>query len=258
MKRKHWMAMIAAVIAVVTLATVGAISFIHPASDEVNKTADEAFLNAFRSSEANFRELTVQCWGKIDTQFHDSASLNGIYEQLAAIVGGDNDLLREEYGDSFYTGITVKGYTGDGFYMEMMLQSISDGYEEDETFLIVNLSEKSESQELSRITAKCNEFFKTVEAEGETQILLSAYFEELLSPRQKRTVAERIFKDGGGEIIEGVDEDTYMSRSGIYPGLGDGVVSAGKKINLQVAMFDNEVNDETSIYLGTPLVFSEY
>lgn len=250
--------MISAVALSALLVITAVVLISRPASDEVAQKIDDAFLNAFRSSEAEFRELTVQCWGKIDNEFHDSASLQVIYEKLIAAAGGENDMLREEYSDSFYSGITVKGHTGTGFYLEMMVQSISDNYEEDETYLIVNLAEKGNYEELNRIIAQGEAFFEAAGAKAETQILLSASYNEILSQRAKKQVAERIFKDGGGNIIEGVDEETYMSRSGFYPSLGEGVISAGKEINLQIAMFDNEVDGETWLYLGSPLVFSEY
>ena len=100
--------------------------------------------------------------------------------------------------------------------------------------------------------------FEAVGGDGETSMLLSGEFNTILSMDEKKSVASLVFHSVGGEILEGVENETYLSQSGYCPGLPRSVTSNDQSINMQIAMFDNEVLDETCFYLGSPLVFSEY
>ena len=238
--------------------TAAAVQLSAPAGDAVDRSTEDAFLKAFYSSESDFSELTVQSWGKIDDRFRSSAELQQLYDKLKKELNAGGDLLSESYGDEIYSALTVRGYCAEGYYLELMLRSIGDDFEEDETYLIVNITETRDCTAATAIVGRAESLFSALDATAETNILIAATYDHLLTQREKVTVAKRVFADGGGEILESVEDGSYVSQSGFYPGLGEGVRSQGRNINLQIAIFDNESRSQSQFYIGTPLVFSEY
>ncbi len=259
MKRKTWLKYGIIAIVMVALGTAGYFAT-RPIQDIVSKKVESPFLAAFNASGANFKDVSVQAWVKTDGVFHDATELEEIYQKIAPEITPweEEDYLREDYADDTYASISLSGKTEEGFTLEFVLQSIKDDYEEDETYLIVKLTETSDYNKMTALEEKVEAIFKCIEAEPEMNTLLTAGYDKVLSKREKLKMAEMVFDAAGATIVEGVEENNYISKSGYVDGMRRSVDSDGKEINLQFALLDNEVDGETWLYLGTPLVFSEY
>lgn len=259
MKRKTMLKCGIMLAVMVALGTAGYFAT-RPEPETAAKTIDSPFISAFNASGADFQDITVQAWVKTDNIFHSAAELDEIYKKIAGQIkpAKKQDYNREDYDDDSYTSITINGLTEEGYTLEMVLQSIKDNYEEDETYLIVKLTEKSDYNKVKTLEDKVDSIFKVIEMEPEMNTLLTASFDRVLSMKEKRNLAETVFQEAGATIVEGVEEKNYLSKSGYVEGMRRSVDSEGKEINLQFALLDNEVDGQTWLYLGTPLVFSEY
>lgn len=213
---------------------------------------------AFEESGAEFQELTVKSWGQVAGGECTIDELKDMYGKIEAALGKGTEITVNENEADNYKGITAQGKTAQGYDINFTIQSINDSYQEDETYLIVDLRERLDWREASKIGAVADTCFSAIDAEGETSILLSGYFQRRLNSEAKTALVKNIFNAVGGEIIEGVDNDTYISESGYCPGLPRSITSAAGEINLQVALFDDEVKNQTGIFIGTPLIFTEY
>ena len=221
-------------------------------------TNKDPLVTAFEESGAKFQELTAQSWGKVGSGGHNLDELKALYQKIIQAMGKGAEVSITESTDQNYTGIAAAGKTPEGYDINITLQSISDSYEDDETYLIIDLHENIDCAEAGKIRKAADSYFAAVDATGETSVLISGYFEQILNLKAKESLVEAVFKKVGGEELESVDTETYLSKSGYCPGLPRSITSNGQKINLQIALFDNEVQNQTGIFIGTPLIFSEY
>ncbi|MDO4541757.1 MAG: YwmB family TATA-box binding protein [Bacillota bacterium] len=213
---------------------------------------------AFEESGAAFQELTAQSWGKVGTGRENLPELEALYEKVVASLGEGAKVTIEEATEENYVGLSATGKTPQGYDINITLQSIKDNYEEDETYLIIDLHENLDSKEAAGIRQTAENCFAAVNAKGETSVLISGYFEHILNGEAKKALTTAVFASVGGESVETVDSGTYISDSGYCPGLPRSITANGQEINLQIALFDNEVQNQTGIFIGTPLIFSEY
>ena len=61
-----------------------------------------------------------------------------------------------------------------------------------------------------------------------------------------------------GDVAEKVSDGSDVSFSGFSEHLGSGVTSGRHTVNLQTALSDNEEEGRTHIYIGSPVVFSDF
>ena len=78
------------------------------------------------------------------------------------------------------------------------------------------------------------------------------------STREKKQIAKKVFRVLNGKIGEKADGDNYISFSGYSDAIEHSVSSGSHDVNLQVALSDNEEEGCTHIYIGTPVVFSDF
>lgn len=219
---------------------------------------DDVLVAAFEESGAKFQELTAQSWGKIGSGGYSLDELNGFYEEIIKSLGKGCQIEVTDTTQENYIGLVATGKTAQGYDINITLQTIKDSYEDDETYLIVDLHEGLDSSAAESIRKIADSCFKALGATGETSVLITGYFEDIISIEAKENLGKAVFSAAGGSVLEGIDSGSYISQSGYCPGLPRSVTSNGKEINLQIALFDNELENQTGIFIGTPLIFSEY
>ncbi|HZK34736.1 MAG TPA: YwmB family TATA-box binding protein, partial [Bacillota bacterium] len=67
-----------------------------------------------------------------------------------------------------------------------------------------------------------------------------------------------IFDALEGKIIEGIEEEYLVSKTGYSSLIENCLYVDGEKMNLNLALRYKEFEDATYIWLGTPVIFSSY
>ncbi|HMM06258.1 MAG TPA: YwmB family TATA-box binding protein [Clostridiales bacterium] len=229
-----------------------------PSAEEASAVVDKPLLTAFKESEADFTCITAQGWCQIDTVFHGGEELFSFYESIKEVLGDDDLLSIDEYDDQSYAGITVFGNTEQGYEMDLVLQSMADEASGSETYLIVNLSDEQDVRDIDEVDTYLGTIFAAVSSKSEPSLLIEGEYDELKSKREKKKIAKAIFKALDGKIEEKISDDGYVSYSGYTELISNSITSDNRKINLQVALSDNEQDQSTIIYIGSPVVFSDF
>lgn len=230
-------------------------------ADNAKETAtnlDVPLLAAFQESNAGFTSITAQGWAELDHVFHNGEELFSFYESMKEVIGSDDLLSVDEYDDEGYAGITVYGTTAQGYNLDMVLQSMADEEGGGNTYVIVNLTDKASASDLGDIQTYLGKVFSSVSAQKDLSLLIEGKYDDLLSKREKKKITKAIFKALDGDIEEKVAGDGYTSYSGYTSLIENNVTSGDHKVNLQVALSDNEEDGYTSIYIGSPVVFSDF
>ena len=224
----------------------------------VSSSVKPSLETAFEESGAEFLSLSAQCWTQIDSEFHDGQELSYYYEELRGLLGDDDLLSFDEYDDEGYAGFSISGVTEQGYQLNLVVQSLGDRNTEDETYIIVELVDENSIRHLSDMRSYMEKLFGFVSPEAEPSYMIEGAYDEIKSTREKKNIAKKIFRVFNGEIEEKIKEDDYLSYSGYTEQFSYSVNSGDHSINLQAALSDNEEEGRTHLYLGTPLVFSDF
>lgn len=229
-----------------------------PSAEKTSTVADTPLLTAFKESGADFTRITAQGWCQIDNVFHDGEELFTFYESIKEVLGDDDLLSLDEYDDQSYAGITVFGNTEQGYDIDLVLQSMADVDAGNETYLIVNLADENDVHDIEAVGTYLDTIFAAVSQESDPSLLIEGKYDELKSKREKKKIAKAIFKALDGKIEEKISDDGYVSYSGYTSLISNSITSDNHKINLQVALSDDEEDQATIIYIGSPVVFSDF
>ena len=222
----------------------------------VSSSVKPSLETAFEESGAEFLSLSAQCRAQIDSEFHDGKTLACYYEELRGILGDDDLLSFDEYDDEGYAGFSISGVTEQGFQLNLVVQSLSGV--EDETYIIVELADESSIRHLNDMRLYMEKIFGLVSANAEPFYMIEGSYDEIKSTREKKSIAKKIFRVFNGKIEERIKEDDYLSYSGYTDQFSYSLNSDNHPVNLQAALSDNEEEGRTHLYLGTPLVFSDF
>jgi hypothetical protein len=229
-------------------------------SDPVLKPFHQHMLTAYQGAEIQFCESRVQGWAHINTKFSSMKELNDYANQVERVLAPIKPLKREESRDSKFNSLTMNGSVTAGLSAQVIFQSLSVGEkdQERETYLIINVIDFRGPETLGLNREKVVSVFKEFGKQAEINQMIIGFKSGLLGKEEQNKIMKNIFQAVGADTNQGVNEDNYVSRTGYVPGLGNTVTVGRNKVNMQAALAGNEIENKTYVYIGSPLVFSDY
>ena len=153
---------------------------------------------------------------------------------------------------------TLEGLAENGAELDLTLQSLAAAETEAGTYLIVETSLPGGKGTAAILNDYAASIFAAAKGRYEPSLLIEGKYEGIRSKKEKRAVAKAVFAAVDGEVTERVSDGSYLSYSGRSRRIVGGVTSGDHTVNLQVALSENERENATYIYIGSPVVFSDF
>ncbi|MGI5874813.1 MAG: YwmB family TATA-box binding protein [Bacillota bacterium] len=231
---------------------------LFPSGAAVSASLDQSLETAFAESGAGMTSVTLRGWARLDGAYHDAASLAEIYQRVKVVLGDDSALFCEPYDDEGFNSVAVRGTAENGAELNLTLQSLAAAETEAGTYLIVETSLPGGKGTAAILNDYAASIFAAAKGRYEPSLLIEGKYEGIRSKKEKRAVAKAVFAAVDGEVTERVSDGSYLSYSGRSRRIDGGVTSGDHTVNLQVALSDNERENATYIYIGSPVVFSDF
>lgn len=246
--------MIAAVFTVLT----AVLLFTYKPDSEREATAKAlpaALQTAFTETGAKYEKMMLRDYALIDKCSHTAAEIKKLTAMLPMALGEENELAQTEYGGEGFEGIGYSGTTKQGYALDLVVQSRKAAAE---TVLIAELWYDGTVDSLPEALRYLDGCFEAMGAKSDPAVVLAGTFPRLLNAKEKKQTAKKCFAVLEGKITEKAADGDYLSYSGYAPALGQGKLSADREINFQAVLYDDETVGKTKVYLGCPVVFSDY
>ncbi|MBQ1251989.1 MAG: YwmB family TATA-box binding protein [Firmicutes bacterium] len=213
---------------------------------------------ALEESGADFVVLSAQCWEQIDAEFHDGGDMAMYYENIREVLGDDDLLSFDEYDDDGYAGFSIGGVTEQGYTLSLVVQSMGHRNTEDETYIIAEISDERDGADMTEMRHYLDAIFAAVDCKCEPSFMIEGTYDEILSKREKKQAAKRVLKWLNAKSEDKVSDGSYVSYSGYTDLFPYSLFTDKGSVNLQAALSDNEEEGNTHIYIGTPVVFTDF
>lgn len=244
---------------------------------------EDAIIESFKGTKAEFLQTNMSCNGKIVDKFLDMESMLQIAEYVimdleivgsrqeqealpvAAEVFESRDLLdKETYylvkNDSTENKqIIVWGKDKEGRAITIILTAEMDLYSDfQQTSIFVDIIESEEVSTIKTTKDKVIELFKTFNIEAEISTCIIGTFEGQLSSKDRvRKITTAIGMINGSKV-EGLSDSSVTSVSVYTPNIENFIFTGNNKMNLNISMRYNEYEGKTYIWMGTPIITIGY
>ncbi|TDT62396.1 YwmB family TATA-box binding protein [Fonticella tunisiensis] len=164
--------------------------------------------------------------------------------------------LEGEYSQSRMDEWSELNYRNEDTEVKVRVRKIPG---ENLTYASVTLSQyrlgENINNNIRRTVAKAFEVYKV---EPSFSSLIMGRFNEKLSVPQMKERISSAFSSIGARLVEGMDERNMVSLTGYVKGISDRVEIEGKYINLNMALRYSETKGCTYIWIGSPIILTEY
>jgi len=159
--------------------------------------------------------------------------------------------------NKFMRQANISGITSYGDLVNVIIsRDLSSGQRE--TYIVVDIISKDQSRPSEELVKRQEEFFKSLGVEANISTTFTGTFENEYNSKQQERFCVEIFERIDGEISQVLNENGLVSMAGYSPHLRDKLDTGRGIINLQVAMRYSPYWRKTYIWIGSPLITTEY
>ena len=218
----------------------------------------EALSMIVETTGAEIAEGEVQFFAVLNQKFCDLAELEEILREVAALTGLDVNEVEKSEGETFRV-VDTYGKTASGLSGHLVVQSNPGDGEEvlPQTYLLLVCGEASR-EDLAAEIANLNQTLTEYAPNGQLTYYLTGYFAGQPGQKEMEKMARRGLSAVRGKVVEGMQNEDLISLTGYTPLLTQHMNSAGKRINLNIAIRYDDYLQKTVVSAGFPLIHSPY
>ena len=214
---------------------------------------------------ADFVEGDIDIGGIILNEFVSKEEIlligNDIREYLGIV--GHLDLgeyyFEELIEEDDFIQLIIQGMDRDENLITLTLSSYEDIYDKfGETSLFINFTKKVQFVEINDIIVKVEKYFHKYNSPINTTICVVGAFNENLNIGEIDKNINKTLKMIKGKLVEQYFEDGVLSYSVFTPYIEEYIYTGNKKINLNIGLRYNELENKNYIWVGTPIISIGY
>jgi len=161
--------------------------------------------------------------------------------------------------DDDFKQLTIWGINSEGYPTTAVITSYKDKSGNiGETTLYINFVIKEKFDEVNDIIYKVENVFKEFDKKVEINTCIVGTLDGKLTKVEKEKSVSVATKNVNGKVVEKFIDDGIISIIAYTPYVDEYVYVEDKKVNLNIAMRYNELEESTYLWIGTPVITISY
>lgn len=237
---------------------------------------EDILLGILKELKGDFLEAEVNIGGVILDEFISKEKIKEIGMEIKKelkLVGQELDqnqgdlfldgkyYIVEEIYDEGFNHLAIYGYGEDENPVTIMLSSYSNpDLNIGETTLFINIIKNEKNFDINGIIENVKSIFKAFGKEEEIDIstCVVGTIDEEVDPNLIKENANKAIKKFKGKVVEEYTDSMILSYTIYTPYIENYIFSLEKRVNLNLAIRYNEYENQTYIWIGTPIITTGY
>lgn len=212
----------------------------------------------FKASGCEWMQLNVNGWAMLNYSDCPMDRMKEIVLKAAEFFNleAGYDIFTNE--NDFMRQANISGITSEGDLVNVIISCELSSGRKEETYIVVDIISKDRNRQSKELVKRQEEFFESLAAEANISTTFTGTFAHEFNSKEQEKLCVGIFESVEGEISQVLNEDGLLSMAGYSPRIRNKLDTGEGAINLQVAMRYSSYWGKTFIWLGSPIITTEY
>ncbi|TZE81305.1 YwmB family TATA-box binding protein [Calorimonas adulescens] len=231
-------------------------AFVYPEVGGAN-ISKVSIKEALERSGAAFDGAEINGFSLLNEKFMGYRLLEETVENLAQRIGNQNIYRISGIDEEDYRQVTLKGEDNDAaFAITIQTYNLPSG---PESYLIVNCYIKDSSEDIGEAYEEVKKCFDALKVKKpQISVILTGHFDKKLSEKDMNTIVSSIMSSLDASYTKNRLYDDMLTMTGYSEKLGEYIELGNEKINLNLAMRYSDSDGKTYLWLGTPVITTDY
>ncbi len=209
-------------------------------------------MTAFANASLLDTSAKVSCQGQLVDMYRDSEQVTALLKMLAEKMSlNDYDIVAVNDGDNLRQILTQKGSNGSAI---IEITTLPDNSQ----YLSVNINLENNIAGAFVYRESVEEAIEQVKIDTVVNLYLVGNARGNLTAEAKDTLADKMLEDMDADIVEANRQDECYTVYAYTKDGGEYVMLNGDKVNVNISMNYNEINDRTYVFLAFPMNNQEF
>ena len=236
------------------------------------KSQEEILYSVLENLEGKYVEGDISANGLLLENFLNIEELDNLGQKIVKSIGivgkelkketdniGKEYYIKEEINDEGYKQLSYFGFDKNNNPLTIILSSyLTQDQTKGETYLYINLIKKEHFLENNDIIEKINNLFSQYEKNVEFTTCLIGSFNGKFNEKEIEKRSLEAIHSLNGKIVDIYKDEQLISYTAYTDYLDYNILAGEDRINLNIALRYNEYDNETLIWIGTPIITSGY
>ena len=213
--------------------------------------------NVFKASGSEWMQVNVNGWAMINLSDASMDNMQKIGLDAAHFFGlKDYDVFKNE--NEFMRQLNLNGLDFRGDIVNIIISNEISSGDGNESYVVVDIVSKDQERSSSHMLEKQRKFFEDLGTVPFISTTITGAFYEKHDESQMESICRMVFENIEGEVAQIMKEDGIISMAGYSPHIKNAIRAGEDFINLQVAMRYSPYWGKTYIWVGNPVITTEY
>ena len=235
----------------------------EPAQSMVyNLEVDDRLYRLVELAGAEPEQIIVQGWTKVNSEFMDVRSLEDIAVDAAARLGSEGPLDINKGDGNDFRQVRLQALLNNETVISIAAQSLVNYSQPDggaETYMTVSIAKRINSANHDHWTHKVRAVLENTG--GEVPQVLTNFIGTIpgkLSTGERDKILTTLFNAADAHAVETVNTGELCSATGFTQEIHSSLEIGRREVNLNIALRYHNLDGQTYIYIGSPLLIGEY
>lgn len=203
--------------------------------------------------------LSIEELDKLGQETITTMGLVGIEKNLESDFLEKNYYVKQNINDEDYKQINYFGFDKDNNPLTIILSSyVSSDENIGETYLYINLIKEEHFISNNDIINKVENIFEKYKNNVEITSCIIGSFNGKFSEKDVEIKSINAINNVNGKIVDVYKDEQLISYTAYTDSIDNNILAGDEKINLNIALRYNDFDDQTLIWIGTPIITSGY
>lgn len=203
--------------------------------------------------------LSIEELDKLGQETITTMGLVGIEKNLESDFLEKNYYIKQNINDEDYKQINYFGFDKDNNPLTIILSSyVSSDENIGETYLYINLIKEEHFISNNDIINKVENIFEKYKNNVEITSCIIGSFNGKFSEKDVEIKSINAINNVNGKIVDVYKDEQLISYTAYTDSIDNNILAGDEKINLNIALRYNDFDDQTLIWIGTPIITSGY
>lgn len=218
-------------------------------------------IGAFRNTGAGFKNMDIRGWAQLNNRYSSKDELQNVINQVVTGLHADIKKIKtsEQDNDNFIS-VIKSGWLDRQTYLTVITQTMRESGrgQNGETYLIVGFSHFGAPENYRLLRNKMVGVFTPVKAEAHFSTIISGIMPKKIDAAEMQNLTKKVMEKAGAKIVENYADARMTSVSGFSPEIADRLTLGRKRVNINMAVRYDSVDKNTYVYIGSPIITTEY
>jgi uncharacterized protein YqeY len=228
-----------------------------------NKEIDEdiTMVNAVNEAAFNIEEVNLNIWGEYMPKYLSQAEMKAITTEIVETIGLNNDYIESfvEEDDRRVYSINKKGaYSNTTIQLIEMIEHIEENTYRANNYILINISLTNKESSIAYYKEIIKKKLEEMNISNTANVTITAKCSQEVTTEESKKIMAGIVKKMNGKIFEQYYTSDIKSVYAYSSNMEDYIITKGEKMNMDIAITYNEIEDTSYLYLAYPIITIDY